>query len=106
MRVTANTYPYIAGQNNLVALIPPWARDGGQDAMLAHLRDPATRDRLREALYGEWAVPGWYNHYTSSTGWENMLIVSTRAEHNRDLIGLRMNEVIARRSGREPSDIL
>ncbi|MFC1563132.1 amidohydrolase family protein [candidate division KSB1 bacterium] len=104
LQVTANMYPYIAGQNNLVALIPPWARDGGREAMLGRLRDPKIRIRLREALYG--SVPGWYNHYTSSAGWESMLIVNTSAEHNKDLIGLRMNEVIARQSGKDPSDVL
>ena len=29
LEVTANQYPYIAGQNNLVALVPPWAMEGG-----------------------------------------------------------------------------
>jgi N-acyl-D-aspartate/D-glutamate deacylase len=35
-----------------------------------------------------------------------MLLVNTRAERNKNLIGLRMNEVIALRSGKEPSDVL
>jgi len=29
-KVTANQYPYIAGQNYLMALIPPWALEGGK----------------------------------------------------------------------------
>jgi len=106
LRVTANMYPYIAGQNNLVSLIPPWAQDGGRKAMLNRLRDPKIRIKLRQALYGSVPVPGWYNHYTSSAGWESMLLVNTRAERNKNLIGLRMNEVIALRSGKEPSDVL
>lgn len=106
LRATANMYPYIAGQNNLASLIPPWAHNGGREAMLNRLRNPATRIKLRQALYGLVSIPDWYNHYTSSAGWESMLIVNTNAEKNRNLIGLRMNEVIARRSGKEPSDVL
>jgi N-acyl-D-aspartate/D-glutamate deacylase len=34
-QVEANVYPYRAGQNNLSSIIPPWAHEGGRDAMLA-----------------------------------------------------------------------
>src|SRR6185436_2247853 len=44
--VQANVYPYRAGQNNLSALIPPWAQEGGVQAMLGRLRDPASRARI------------------------------------------------------------
>ncbi|HWT83687.1 MAG TPA: amidohydrolase family protein, partial [Candidatus Methylomirabilis sp.] len=30
IRASADQYPYIAGQNNLVALVPPWAMEGGR----------------------------------------------------------------------------
>ena len=41
LRVTANQYPYVAGQNNLDALIPPWAMEGGREQMLVRLNDSA-----------------------------------------------------------------
>lgn len=104
IEATANMYPYIAGQNNLVALIPPEGQDGGREKMLERLRDPEWRKRFRETLYAG-GRPDWYNHFTSSAGWESMLIVSTKAEKNRELIGKRMNEVIEMRGG-EPSDVL
>ncbi len=44
--VTANVYPYRAGQNNLVTIIPPWAHEGGTKALLQRLKDPALHDRL------------------------------------------------------------
>jgi N-acyl-D-amino-acid deacylase len=47
----ADVYPYLAGQTSLVALIiPGWAQDGGRDAMLKRVADPALRARIvREA---------------------------------------------------------
>ena len=48
LEVTANQYPYIAGQNNLVALVPPWAMEGGTERMLQRLAEPGSRKRMEK----------------------------------------------------------
>ena len=105
LQVTANMYPYIAGQNNLASLIPPYGWDGGKEAMLKRLRDPDRRAKLRRTLYAG-GLPDWYNHYTASAGWESMLVVSTKAEKNRHLVGMTMDRIIAERGTGEPTDVL
>ncbi len=98
--VQANVYPYRAGQNNLSALVPPWAQEGGTKAMLDRLRDPAMRKRLdREVTQG---IPGWYDHYTATGSWEGMLLVSVK---DRRFQGKRMSEVI-KTVGGKPTDVL
>jgi N-acyl-D-aspartate/D-glutamate deacylase len=48
-------YPYLAGQTALQAfLVPGWAADGGNDAMLARFKDPMLRPKLVEAA--EYAI--------------------------------------------------
>src|SRR4029453_4112494 len=73
VNVQANVYPYTRGNNDLVSIIPPWAHEGGRAKLLARLKDPAQRPRLkRDILNG---VRGWYNHYTAVGGnWTRMLI--------------------------------
>lgn len=45
--VTASQYPYTASATHIVpALVPGWARDGGNEALLRRLEDRATRDRV------------------------------------------------------------
>jgi dihydroorotase/N-acyl-D-amino-acid deacylase len=44
--VTADMYPWIASANGLDATIPDWAHEGGVDAMVARIRDPAQRARM------------------------------------------------------------
>ncbi|MBA2259959.1 MAG: amidohydrolase family protein, partial [Acidobacteria bacterium] len=45
--VTADVYPYLAGQTGLGALlIPAWAQDGGRPEMLKRFADPAQRSRI------------------------------------------------------------
>ena len=48
--VTMDSYPYIAASTYLWAILPSWAYRGGDEALLARLRDPATRERLRHEV--------------------------------------------------------
>jgi N-acyl-D-aspartate/D-glutamate deacylase len=102
--IRANVYPYTAGQNNLRSIIPPWAHDGGNEAMLKRLRDPETRVRVRRDVLN--GLPNWYNHYLATGGgWEGMLLVSFSHEKNQPFVGKRMSELIAARGG-DPVDVL
>lgn len=51
MNITASQYPYAASSTHIVpGLVPGWARDGGNDALLKRLDDPATRQRIAEGI--------------------------------------------------------
>ncbi len=52
--IAADQYPYTAGQNNLSSCIPPWAHADGK--LLARLRDPATRARIKAEMTSEHAT--------------------------------------------------
>jgi N-acyl-D-aspartate/D-glutamate deacylase len=103
--VEANLYPYRAGQNNLSSIVPPWAHEGGDAAMLKRLRDPATAPRIRREI--ENGIPGsnWYNHYTATGGWEGMLLASFANPAYQKYTGWRMSEVIKDR-GKDGIDVL
>jgi N-acyl-D-amino-acid deacylase len=103
IRASADQYPYIAGQNNLVALVPPWAMQGGRERMLERLKNPADRRRIEKDLYA--GVPGWYNHYLAMSGWEGCLVASVRTEADRKYEGKSIAE-IAGLSGKKPADVV
>ena len=95
VQVQANVYPYRAGQNDLATIIPPWAHEGGAQALIARLKNPALRPRIeREILQG---IPGsnWYDHYLATGGWDGMLLVSLSNPKYKRFEGMRMNQVIA-----------
>jgi N-acyl-D-aspartate/D-glutamate deacylase len=49
--VTADQYPWSASGTSLVAaLVPAWAQEGGRDALLGRLDDPALSPRLRSEM--------------------------------------------------------
>ena len=59
VRITANMYIYTAGATGLDAAMPPWVQDGGLEAWIERLRDPADprarhrRDARPSACLGE-----------------------------------------------------
>jgi N-acyl-D-aspartate/D-glutamate deacylase len=95
--VQANVYPYTRGNNDLVSILPPWAHEGGRQALLARLKDPEQRQRMKRDIRE--GIPGWYNHYTAVGGdWSRMLI-SGRSAYQ----GQTMDRVIAlRTAGQSP----
>jgi N-acyl-D-aspartate/D-glutamate deacylase len=91
VNVQANVYPYTRGNNNLVSIVPPWAHEGGKAALIARLKDPAQRERMKRDIRG--GIEGWYNHYTAVGGdWSRMLISDNNAYR-----GLTMDRVFAAR---------
>jgi N-acyl-D-aspartate/D-glutamate deacylase len=98
VNVQANVYPYTRGNNNLASIIPPWAHEGGTAQMLARLKDPEQRIRMKKDIRE--GIPGWYNHYTAVGGdWSRMLI-SGRSGYE----GLTMDRIIADKSrGKNPA---
>ena len=101
IQVSANQYPYTAGQNDLVALIPPWAMEGGREEMLMRLNQAELRKRMvADILKG---LPGWYDHYTAMGDWSGCRIASVQKEKNRRFEGKSIAEV-AQLTGKDPSD--
>jgi N-acyl-D-amino-acid deacylase len=95
--VQANVYPYTRGNNNLATILPPWAHEGGTGRMLARLKDPKERAKLKKDIRD--GIPGWYNHYTAVGGdWARMLISA-----NNRYQGLTMDRILAARvKGKKP----
>jgi N-acyl-D-amino-acid deacylase len=48
--VTIDQYPYTASSTNLGVRLPDWAFGGGNDSLLARLRDPATRKQIKKEM--------------------------------------------------------
>jgi len=89
LRITADMYTYTAGGTGLAASMPPWVQDGGNEAMLERLRDPATVARIKN----EMVKPGtdWENLYLHA-GPEGILLASIAEPELKPLIGKTLAE--------------
>ena len=103
LKITADVYPYVAGSTSLSACLPPWALEGGTDRMVSRLRDPQTRERLKQEITTD--SKDWENIYLGSGGPSGILI---GAVVNRDLEnwqGKRLSEIAAAQN-KDPLDAL
>ncbi|MFI7277256.1 amidohydrolase family protein [Streptomyces sp. NPDC049879] len=95
--VTLDTYPYLPGSTTLAALLPSWASEGGPDATLARLRDPAALPRVRRAL----EVDGSDGCHGVPVEWDTIRISGSR---DAAAVG-RTVDRLAAEAGRAPFDV-
>jgi len=101
--VSANQYPWTAGQNGLDATLPLWVREGGVKKMVERLRDPAVRARVRAELRRD--DHGWENQYQCAGGGRGLLIASVVDPALERYEGQTVAE-IARAEGKDPVDAI
>ena len=101
--VSANAYPYRCASNGLDACLPPWAREGGREALLKRLADPSTRDRVKADMGRE--TTDWENQYLGSGGAEGIMVSSVLSESLKKYEG-RTIARIASEEGKDPRDAL
>jgi len=103
LRITADMYTYTAGATGLDAAMPPWALDGGYEALYARLRDPAARAKIRAAI--ETPSDDWENLYLAAGSADRVLLVEFRSEALKPLTGRSLAEV-ARMRGKPPAEVI
>ncbi|MBA2271703.1 MAG: amidohydrolase family protein, partial [Chthoniobacterales bacterium] len=103
LKITADMYNYPAGGTGLNAAMPPWALEGGYEALFARLKDPA----MREKLAAEMRTPSdeWENLYLSAGSADRLLLVGFKSEKLKPLTGKTLAEV-ARDRGKDPVETI
>ena len=92
--VTANLYPYQAAATSLDASVAGWAHAGGVDSLIARLRAPATRARIRAELL---APPQPTDRFMRAAGGPAGVLVIPFADSLKRYTGKRLSEIAALR---------
>ena len=90
--ITADTYAYPAWFNSFSAFIPPWAHDGGDEKLLARLKDPQARDRIRKDMLSP-DDKGWDNEWQEIPGPEAVLIGAVQNPELKSIQGKTLADV-------------
>lgn len=86
--ITLDTYPYTPGCTTLAALLPGWVSEGGPEAVLARLTDPATAERIRHEL----EVTGSDGCHGVPVEWETIEIAGVADPALGDHVGRTVRE--------------
>jgi N-acyl-D-amino-acid deacylase len=95
VRITADMYVYTAGGTSLDASLPPWAHDGGQEAMISRLKEPTIRAKVIAAMRD--AHPADWENLFHLTGPDGMLIFGVKHPALKGLIGQTIAQVAKQR---------
>jgi N-acyl-D-amino-acid deacylase len=93
--VTANMYPYVAGATGLSAAMPPWVQEGGLDAWVERLKDPAIRARVAAEMRSH--SSDWENLLLEAGSPDKVLLIGFRNPALKPLTGKTLAEVAALR---------
>ena len=100
LRITADMYTYTAGSTGLNATMPPWVQEGGYEAWVGRLKDPAIRARVRKEMTTP--TDEWEN-FNLAAGPEGTLLVGFKNEELKPLTGKTLADV-AKLRGTSPED--
>jgi N-acyl-D-amino-acid deacylase len=101
LHVTANMYPYVAGATGLSAAMPPWVQEGGLDAWVERLKDPAIRAKVAAEMRSHSTT--WENLLLEAGSPEKVLLIGFRNPALKPLTGKTLAEVAAMR-GKSPEE--
>ena len=102
--ITADQYPYVAGGTSLGAAVPPWAHEGGTAKFLERLKDPATRDKLKQEMRAQ--SDKWENFYLGAGGGEGILVASVLNRELAKYEGKRLNDIARMMNQKDEIDAL
>lgn len=88
--VVCDAYPYVASWTELATVLPKSVRDGGDDAALARLRDPA------QAAAAALAMRLARDPELGGDGWDTIMITGTGSDRNAELAGMRVDAIAKR----------
>ncbi|MFN2383853.1 MAG: amidohydrolase family protein, partial [Gemmatimonadota bacterium] len=94
--VMASVYPYVASSTGLDQVLPGWATEGGYEATLARLADPALRSRLEAEMSGVSPTGDWALG-TSAGGPSGVQISDVIVDSLTRYEGMRLDAVAAER---------
>jgi N-acyl-D-amino-acid deacylase len=101
--ITACVYPYIAASFGLVAVLPPWAQEGGMAEIRERLKNSAVRERIKTELAKD--SLGWENEYYGTGGGKGLIISNVINKNLKGLVGRKLSD-IAQEKGKDPRDVL
>ncbi len=101
--ISCDAIPYTIGSTTLKSLLPPWALDGGDEALIRRLQDPEIRAKIKEDTMTHGAESGGSRKRNLVKGeqWEKIWLGS--AEHGAQWVGKDFAE-IGRLRHQDPHD--
>ena len=88
--ISCDQYPYNRGMSSLMTALPPWAREGDEEQILARIKKPEIQEKIKQDVKN--GIEGWEN-WIRDEGMDNLYISSCKSEQWRDVAGKSLPEI-------------
>ena len=89
--VSCDVYPYTAGSTQLLHILPPEFLEGGMDAVVRRLADPAQRQTLAHRI----ETGGGFDDIAKLAGWDGIFLSSLHCPEDEQFLGKSIAEEAA-----------
>lgn len=90
--ITCDSYPYDRGLTTLMTALPPWAQEGGPEKIIARLKDPTTRERIKKEITETPGEKGWEN-WININGFDRLYISLANTNKWKGVRGKNISEI-------------
>ena len=97
MDVSCDVYPYTAGSTQLLHILPPEFLEGGMDAVVRRLRDPAARRELAQRI----ETGDGFDDIARLAGWDGIYLTSLHCPEDHPFLGKSLAQIAAL-TGQDP----
>ena len=97
MDVGCDVYPYTAGSTQLLHILPPEFLEGGMDAVVRRLRDPAARRELAQRI----ETGDGFDDIARLAGWDGIYLTSLHCPEDHPFLGKSLAQIAAL-TGQDP----
>ena len=91
MDVSCDVYPYTAGSTQLLHILPPEFLEGGMDAVVKRLRDPAARRELAQRI----DTGDGFDDIARLAGWDGIYLTSLHCPEDHPFLGKSLAQIAA-----------
>ena len=95
--VGCDVYPYTAGSTQLLHILPPEFLEGGMDAVVRRLRDPAARRELAQRI----ETGDGFDDIARLAGWDGIYLTSLHCPEDHPFLGKSLAQIAAL-TGQDP----
>jgi N-acyl-D-amino-acid deacylase len=90
LNITCDQYPYNRGMCGIIASLPPWVHEGGNERLLERIKNPNDREHIKKDIIN--GIEGWEDS-VKSAGFDHIYISAANTKKWKDIEGKSIAEI-------------
>ena len=98
LNITCDQYPYNRGMTKIIASLPPWVHEGGNEKLLERIKNSEDKEHIKKDVSK--SIEGWEN-FIKSAGFDNIYLSAANTKKWKDVEGKSITEITKLRNKKD-----